>query len=104
MTGSDFYPDPPHVAAPGDVAVVLCTDAFIFSPGNRLRAASCMLCGALIGGEPATIVGAAALAGDACQCGGVVSDVFLLHAGHMPVDAPVLQAAIHRGLHCHHHD
>jgi hypothetical protein len=102
MTAGDFYPDPPNTATPGDIAVVHCTEAFIFTPGNRLRAAHCLLCAELIGGEPATLIGAAALAGDACLCGGVVSDVFLLHAAHMPVDAPALQAAIHRGLHCHH--
>jgi len=88
----------------GEIAVVHCAEAFLFEPGNRLRAARCLMCGERIGGYPAAIIGVAALAGEACRCGGIVSDVFLIHAAHLPTDPDTLQGAIHRALHCACHD
>jgi hypothetical protein len=93
---------PAYLAAPGDIAIVHCCEAFVFPPGNRLRAANCLICGDMIGHRPAAIIGAAALAGDPCRCGGIVSDVFLIHATHLPMPPADLQAALHRGLHCDH--
>jgi hypothetical protein len=100
VTTPDWSAEPDSVVRDGDIAVLHCSAAFTFAPGNRMRAARCLVCRELIGGQYTTVIGAAALAGDACDCGGVVSDVFLVHADHLPMDAEQLQAAIHRGLHC----
>jgi hypothetical protein len=91
---------PAYLAADGEIAIVHCTESFAFAPGNRLRAAGCLICGELVGHHSVAIIGAAALAGDPCRCGGIVSDVFLIHATHLPLAPEDLQAAIHRGLHC----
>src|SRR6185312_15133807 len=88
------------VVRDGDIAVVHCAAEFTFEPGNRMRAARCLICQELIGGWPATVIGAAALAGDACQCGGIVSDVFLIHAVHLPPSPGNLLAMLPRGLRC----
>lgn len=90
----------PRSVATGALAVVYCPEAFTLEPSHRLRAAHCLICRQLIGGQPATVVGVAALAGEACTCGGVVSDVFLLHAVHLPIGDEQLTAAIHRGIQC----
>ncbi len=90
----------PGVDDRGQVAIVYCNEAFAFGPGHRMRAARCLVCGECIGGQSATVIGAAALAGEACNCGGVVSDVFLAHAGHFPMPPAELQAVIRRGLEC----
>lgn len=84
----------------GHIAIVYCNEPFAFEAGHRMRAANCLICREAIGGQPAAVIGAAALAGEACQCGGIVSDVFLAHAEHFPMDPDALQAAISRGLHC----
>lgn len=91
---------PPRAAAPGSLAVIHCPEAFTLEPGHRLRAARCLVCRQLIGGQAVTVIGVAALAGEACRCGGVVSDTFLVHAIHMPIGTRQLTAAIHRGLSC----
>lgn len=90
----------PHVDDRGHVAIVYCNEAFAFAPGHRMRAALCLVCRECIGGQAAAVVGAAALLGEACECGGIVSDVFLVHAGHLPMPPAELQAAIRRGLEC----
>jgi|SRR6267142_1397000 len=92
---------PPAEAGEFSVAVIQSDISFVFTPAHRMRAAHCLICGDLIGGEPAVLTGAAALAGDACDCGQVVSDVYLAHARHWPMPGEDLEAAIHRGLHCH---
>lgn len=84
----------------GHVAIVYCNEAFTFAPGHRMRAARCLVCAQVIGGEDATVIGAAALAGEACRCGGIVSDVFLAHAAHFPMPPAELQSVIRRGLEC----
>lgn len=91
---------PVYLAEDGEIAIVHCTEAFTFPPGNRLRISRCLVCGLMIGGDPAAIIGAAALAGEPCRCGGIVSDVFLIHAGHLPLTPVALKAAIERGLEC----
>ena len=87
-------------AAEGSLAVCHSAQPFTLAPGHRMRAAKCLICHLLIGSGQAVLVGVAALAGSACRCGGVVSDLFLVHASHMPVDADDLAAAVHRGLAC----
>lgn len=82
------------------VGIVYCNESFTFAPGHRMRAASCLICRQTIGGEPASVVGAVALSGEACSCGCVVSDVFLTHAAHFPMPAADLRTALCRGLEC----
>lgn len=89
-----------HVTGNGHVAIVYCNEAFVFEAGHRMRAAPCMICLEMIGGQDATVIGVATLAGDACLCGGIVSDVFLAHAAHFPMPPAELQAAIRRALEC----
>ena len=94
-------PDAPDtVAADGALAVCHSAQPFTFTAGHRMRAAKCLICHLLIGSGQAALVGVAALAGNACRCGGVVSDLFLIHATHMPMDPGDLAAAVHRGLAC----
>lgn len=90
----------PNVDDRGHVAIVYCNEAFTFDAGHRMRAAHCLICRQCIGGQAAAVVGAAALLGEACECGGIVSDVFLVHASHLPMPPAELQAAIRRGLEC----
>ena len=91
---------PAAEATDGSLAVCHSAQPFTLAPGHRMRAAKCLVCHLLIGSGQAVLVGVAALAGGACRCGGVVSDLFLVHASHMPVDADDLAAAVHRGLAC----
>ncbi len=90
----------PAIDDSGHVAIIYCNEAFTFDPGHRMRAAPCLICQEAIGGQPATVLGAAALCGEACPCGQIVADVFLAHAGHFPMPPDDLQAAIKRGLQC----
>ena len=90
----------PTIDDTGHIAIIYCNEAFTFDPGHQMRAAHCFICTEFIGGQPATVIGAAALAGEACRCGGIVSDVFLAHAGHFPMPPDQLQAAIKYGLGC----
>lgn len=87
-------------ATDGSLAVCHSTEPFTLAPGHRMRAAKCLICHLLIGSGQAVLVGVAALAGSACRCGGVVSDLFLVHASHIPMDPDELAAAVHRGLAC----
>jgi len=91
---------PPVTVVEGDLAIMWSGAPFLFAPGHRMRAARCLVCTRLISGEPATVVGVGALAGSACQCGSIESDMFLLHVCHLPMPPAELQAAIHRGLQC----
>ena len=93
-------PDQVDEAADGSLAVCHSAQSFTLIAGHRMRAAKCLICHLLIGSGQAALVGVAALAGDACRCGGVVSDLFLVHATHMPMDPDDLAAAVHRGLAC----
>lgn len=86
-------------ASNGYVAIVYCNEPFAFADGHQMRGTPCLICRDGIGGEPATVIGVAALDGPSTSCGHVVSDVFLAHAGHFPMPPEQLQAAIHRGLH-----
>ena len=87
-------------AAEGSLAICHSAQPFTLVAGHRMRAAKCLVCHLLIGSGQAVLVGVAALAGSACRCGGVVSDLFLVHASHMPMDADDLANAVHRGLAC----
>lgn len=100
MSTPDNSADLDIVVDDGDVAVLYCPAAFQLAPVHPMRKAHCVICGEMIGGQYATIVAIGALAGDACQCGGVVADAFLLHADHLPMSAEQLQEAVGRALHC----
>lgn len=91
---------PSLLALPGEIAVVYCPDTFVFAPGNPMRDGCCLVCREIIGHRPTAIIGAAVLDGTACRCGGIVSDTFLVHAAHLPMEHAALQAAISRGLQC----
>ena len=91
---------PVDEAADGSLAVCHSAQSFTLAPGHRMRAAKCLICHLLIGSGEAALVGVAALAGNACRCGGVVSDLFLIHASHVPMDPDDIAAAVHRGLAC----
>jgi len=90
------------VAAGGQVAVVYCNQSFTFEAGHRMRAARCLVCGYLIGDSPAAVIGAAALVDEACDCGGIVTDAWLIHASHTPMEPDALKSVIRRGLECPH--
>lgn len=83
-----------------EVAVVYCRESFMFEPGSRMRSTKCLVCDLAIGDQAAAVIGVAALAGAPCVCGGIVSDVFLIHAIHLPIGMETLKAAITRGLGC----
>lgn len=85
---------------PGDLAVVYTTKAYTFSEGHELRASKCLLCREPVGGEEFLIAGVAALAGEPCTCGGIVSDVWLVHASHAPITPELLCDPIRRALDC----
>lgn len=94
----------PHASPPsvtdGGLAVVYCAEAFSFNGGHPMRGSRCLICAQPVGGDLVTVIGVAALAGEACDCSRIVSDVFLLHAAHLPMDPPVLQVAIQLGMTC----
>ncbi len=94
------YPLLPVVDDIGMVMVNYGGTVFRFAPGHRMRAAPCLVCRQVIGGQPVQAVGAVALTGEACRCGGLESDMFLVHDQHMPMSLEDLQAAIGRGLEC----
>lgn len=89
LTGEDAY-----------IAIIYCNEPFRFADGHQMRAANCLVCGQPVGGETVTVIGAAALAGVACKCGGVVSDAFIAHAAHFPMPPAELHTAIRSGLEC----
>ena len=94
-------PPPLRAVADGEMAVlIVCREPFTFALGHPMRSARCVICLEKIGAQPATVLGAAALAGKACRCGGIVSDAFLAHAAHLPMPSADLQAAMTRGLRC----
>lgn len=84
-----------------DSAVIFgTTEAVTFEPGHRMRAARCLICRDCIGGTRAVVIAIAPLIGEACPCGGIDSDAWLIHAGHLPMPPAELQTAIKRGLEC----
>jgi len=91
---------PSRLSVPGEIVIVYCAESLVFAPGNPMRDARCLVCQEIIGHRPTAIIGAAALVGVACECGGIASDVFLVHAAHLPLERAALQTAISRGLEC----
>lgn len=100
MTEDGRPADLPRAAAPGQLAVLHCAEPFTLTAGHRLRAARCLVCREVIGGQAVTVIGVAALTEDPCSCGAVTSDTFLVHAGHLPLLPGQLATALHRGLNC----
>jgi hypothetical protein len=90
----------PRVAVPHEVAVVYASDTFTFEAGSRMRTAKCLACDQAIGGDPVAVIGVAALDGAPCACGATMSDVYLMHTDHMPLNMATLHAAITRGVEC----
>lgn len=88
----------PVRAADGALAKLHCAETFTLDPGHSLRKVPCLICQLPIAGAPATIIGIAVLGGDACICGGIVSDAFLIHAIHLPMTADQISEAIYRGV------
>lgn len=94
-------PVPPvRVARIGELAVVHSIESFTFTSGHPLRAANCMFCHMIIGGDQVAIIGLAGLAGDACDCGAIIGDVYLIHAAHFPVDPDKITVALRRAHSC----
>lgn len=90
---------PTAVAArDGELVVVHAADPFTLAPGHPMRGAHCLVCHLVIGGALATVIGVGTLGGRACDCSAVYSELFLLHAVHMPMMPAQLEAAIRRGL------
>jgi hypothetical protein len=104
VTTPDQPAETANVIGAGAVAVLYCGETFTFEPATRMRASRCLICGDMIGDRLVGIVGAAGLIGEPCRCGHIMSDVFLLHADHMPMGDAELQAAIERGLQCDYHN
>ena len=90
----------PRAAPEGTMAVVHCGEPFLLDPGHRLRAAPCLVCRKAIGAQAATVIGVAPLAGAACECGALTSDVFLVHYSHLPIRSPQLARAIAAAVQC----
>ena len=90
----------PRTVRVGDLAVVNSIECFTLASGHPLRGAPCLLCRQVIGSARVAVIGVAGLAGDACQCGTVTGDVFLIHAAHFPVPPAQITAALRAGLAC----
>ena len=91
----------PVVDNTGHIAITYCNQTFAFTPVHPMRRAKCVICRDLIGGQPATVIGAVALCGDACDCGAVTSEAFLAHASHFPLPPAELQAALTIAISCY---
>lgn len=89
-----------RVADDGALAIVCCAEPFMLSNGHPMRGAPCLICRQLIGAEAVRLIGMTVLAGDACLCGSTVTDMYLAHESHIPVDAELLKAAVARALTC----
>lgn len=100
MMPADWIAAAQRAAYEDEVAVVFCREAFTFEAGSRMRSAKCLVCDEPIGGRQAAVVGVAAVNGAPCLCGGIVSDVFLMHLDHMPINQATFEAAINRSLKC----
>jgi hypothetical protein len=90
----------PRMALPYEVAIIYSAQTFTFESGHRMRTAKCLVCNLVIGESAVAVFGVAALDGAPCTCGGIVSDVFLIHTDCTPVTRTALQAAITRSLEC----
>lgn len=84
----------------GDLAIISGSREFTLISGHPTRGAPCLVCREAIGGDPAMVVGLAALDGEACSCGTVVSDVYLVHSAHLPLTDALFITAISGALAC----
>lgn len=91
---------PTRVARVRDLVVVNSIEAFTLETGHPMRGAQCMLCHHLIGGDRVAIIGLGGLAGEACPCGAIPADLFLIHAAHFPVQPDVISTGLRRALTC----
>lgn len=65
-----------------------------------MRSTPCLICREAVAGEPIMVVGIAAFDGDACACGVIGSDVYLLHSAHLPLTYDTLTSTIDNALTC----
>lgn len=82
------------------IAIVHCGQAFSLGDGHPMQDMTCLLCGRFVNSDPVTVIGVTPLTGYGRNCSCVHSDLFLVHADHLPTEAEVLQVAITRGLQC----
>lgn len=82
----------------GELVVIHTADPFTFEPGHRMRAAHCLVCHQVIGGQLASVIGVGTLGGAACDCSAVHSELFLLHAAHLPLTPAQMETTIRAGL------
>lgn len=87
-------------ATAGTLPALISPKPFQLEPGHPLTASRCLVCRLALGVQLATAVGVGVLAGDPCGCGRITSDVFLIHAIHLPLSHDQLADAIARGLNC----
>src|SRR5579859_5402167 len=89
-----------RVADPDTLVILSSGEAFLLAPSHPKRGADCLIRGASLGGHPVIVTGVASLLGDPCGGGCVISDSFLTHASHLPIEPADLAKALHRGLSC----
>lgn len=90
----------PRTAHVGDLAAVNSIESFILARGHQLRGANCVLCRNVIGGYRVAVIGLAGLAGDACRCGAICGDLFLIHAHHFPANPDDIEDALRTAMVC----
>lgn len=90
----------PRTAHDGDLAVVNSIEAFVFAVEHPMRGALCVFCHLPVGTQKVAVIGLAALADDACDCGAISSDLFLIHAHHFPADPKQIEAVLRRAMSC----
>lgn len=80
--------------------VVSSQGLFTFEAGHPMRRANCLACRRVLDGATVAVIGAAALAGEACPSGCVSADVFLVHADCFPTDGEAVIGLVALGLQC----
>jgi hypothetical protein len=91
-------------APDGQLVTNIGAAAFTLAPGHPMRSAPCVICRVPVLGHEVTIAGVTALAGQACSCGALPAEQFLMHAGHRPLRPGQLTDAAHHawaGQHDH---
>lgn len=85
-----------------DGAVTLYTGLtpFTFTLDTVGSLSTCMICRTPAQDAPMTVAGVAAVEIGRCRCGWVVSDSYLIHAGHLPMTDTRLQHHLTRAMNC----
>lgn len=91
----------PIVEIGADALTIIGTPGlFTFEPGHPMRGANCLACRALIGDQPAGVLGVAVLGGEGCSTGCLASDVYLIHGTCRPADPQDMARLVYQGLAC----